>query len=246
MSDDQRIGSGVTYRRRVGQTMRSISELRAQEAEQEAELVRQIEQIAAEGEWYAVAEVAAGNNRSDLVPPLLYREWSHGRLSMEQLHWALAGAWVDNPRPQDCLGERKWLAMFKAAGWVTASVEAVIEGSAVEPDFTHYDAQPEGPILVWRGAAQDRGRRMSWSAHRECAVGFAESAARLGFNACLYSAIVPARAVLASFGDEREQEYVVNPNMLRGRMSIVERFPAKPLRAIDGPFGSGSEVTHRT
>ena len=38
--------------------------------------------------------------------------------------------------------------------------------------------------------------------------------------------LVPPRAVLALFGDDREQEVVVNPNMLRGRIEFDETIPA--------------------
>ena len=35
--------------------------------------------------------------------------------------------------------------------------------------------------------------------------------------------------MLAVFGDPREQEIVVNPSMLRGRIVLDERLAAKPM-----------------
>lgn len=55
---------------------------------------------------------------------------------------------------------------------------------------------------------------------------FAEDAAARG-EAGVWKATVPPQAVLALFGDEREQEVVVNPNMLRGRVALDERIPEK-------------------
>jgi hypothetical protein len=47
--------------------------------------------------------------------------------------------------------------------------------------------------------------------------------------ACAVRAVVPPRAVLAMFGDEREQEIVVNPNMLTGRIALDEKVAAREM-----------------
>ena len=47
-------------------------------------------------------------------------------------------------------------------------------------------------------------------------------------DAGVFSATIPVCAVLAVFGDEREQELVVNPNMLRNRVVLDETLRARP------------------
>jgi hypothetical protein len=129
--------------------------------------------------------------------------------------------------------------MFKAAGFFSAGIESAqtIHADGSRTDIPHaFDPrweQPTEPVTLWRGSALDRGRSLSWTVHRECASRFADATAGLGFEAGIFRAVVPARAVLAAFGDEREQEFVVNPNMLtRDRIALTNRLPARALPTL--------------
>jgi len=74
---------------------------------------------------------------------------------------------------------------------------------------------------------------MSWTAHRECALEFAQgiTASHL-LEIAVYRATISERAILAAFADDREQECVGNPNMLRGRVMLDEVIPADSLDGI--------------
>ena len=64
---------------------------------------------------------------------------------------------------------------------------------------------------------------MSWSVHRDCALEFDHGYANRYLSASgVFKAAVPPRAILALLGDYREQEVVVNSNMLRGCIELVE------------------------
>jgi hypothetical protein len=73
---------------------------------------------------------------------------------------------------------------------------------------------------------------MSWSLHRGVATNFADGDAAKGIESAVWHATIPARAVLAMFGDERETEVVVNPNMLRARVILDEVVPRRALRSL--------------
>jgi hypothetical protein len=135
--------------------------------------------------------------------------------------------------------------MFKAAGFLCQVVEesTTHQDGSVEKITTAYpteliEAQPDSPPTIWRGASlTSNGRGFSWTQYRECAEEFAETWADLYRSPCgLYRADVPGRAVLAVFGDAREQEFVVNPNMLRGRVQLVATIkpPAREAHPIFG------------
>jgi hypothetical protein len=65
---------------------------------------------------------------------------------------------------------------------------------------------------------------MSWTQYEEVAQSFAQGGAdKYGQPSGVFLAKLPGRAVLAMFADEREEEVVVNPNMLRGRVELVRR-----------------------
>lgn len=206
-------------------------ELRRREIEEEQRTLTMVEHGLTDDPWGAtLAAVSAGLDEH--VPGILYRLWQAGEIESDQLPSAVAWTWIHNRSPQPCLGERRWLRLFKAAcevaddGIVIAWVDGVRIGAELIPTaFEHVIELPTGPIEVWRGAAlPSKGRGMSWSVHRDCARGFAEGWANLRRQPTgLYRATVPPRAVLALFGDEREQEVVVNPNMLRGRVELVEQ-----------------------
>lgn len=178
---------------------------------------------------------AVGIGLADAVPPIVYRAWQSGRLTGEPLKEAIWAAWFHNKDPMRSLGQRKWLRLVKAAGFIAMGYDKwVSEGNEREFAFELLWDQPTELVTVWRGAALDRGRGMSWTVHRECAAEFAEAASRLGFEAGVFRAVVSPRAVLACFGDEREQEVVVNPNMLTHRIELDETIPARELQVQPG------------
>ena len=173
--------------------------------------------------WEASA-YAVSMGLASHVPRMLYEAWKGG--SIRDLELALWAVWVHNRSPLQGLGERRWLQLFKAAGFTVVTGETV--GTVAE--YEHLTEKPTEPVTVWRGAALTNGRGMSWSTHRECARGFAVGVSQDGIESAVFEATVPFRSVLALFGDQREQECVVNPNMLRGRVRVDEVIPAQPLR----------------
>lgn len=198
----------------------NIREHIERERQEEAERLRILEAGLPMDPWMA-ADFAVDCGLSDRLPSILYRTWQRG--GIEDLQPALWAVWVHNKSPRACLGERKWLELFKAAGFTVVTSTTVGE----DTKFGQLTERPSEPLELWRGAAvATNGRGFSWSVHRECAVEFAEGVAGVGFDAALFRAVVPPRAMLALFGDWREQEVVVNPNMLRGRVSVAERLPA--------------------
>lgn len=205
--------------------------------EQEQEQERRNRELIATGfaaDPWGAALHAVTVHQTDEVPRVLYRMWEAGDLTGEQLHAGIHAAWVYNEAPIRSIGERRWLRLFKAAGFVSAVVAESADTNSsdgtrkvIEQRFELITECPTKPVTVWRGADLERsGRGMSWSLHRECAHDFARRVAdRYRRPAAVYRAELPPRAVLGVFGDEREQELVVNPNMLRGRVELIEEIP---------------------
>src|SRR5262249_22437546 len=131
----------------------------------------------------------------------------------------VSDVWTSAEFPVQYIGVRRWREMFNAAGFVSD---------------TGLPA-PEKPLTVWRGAANGRGRGMSWTRDYDKAVWFASREALWGeHNPAVYEATVPPRAVLAMFMDpegRKESEVVVNPFV---------RWPLKPVEYVanghDGEF----------
>jgi hypothetical protein len=142
--------------------------------------------------------------------------------------------------------------MFKVAGFLCQVVDErslIHKDGTVEKIETPYvveyvETPPPGPLVVWRGASlKSRGRGFSWTQYRDCAQeNFAQAWADLYQSPSgLYRAEIPGRAVLAIFGDDREQEVVVNPNMLRGRVELVSTVEPEPRQPhpVFGTLGLG-------
>lgn len=197
-----------------------------EEAERERWVLATIEQGLPNDPWGATLS-ALSEGVADVVPGILYRLWRASMIPAEQLQDAVAWTWIHNRAPLACIGERRWLELFKSAGFIVAGVDQTRVGDEViENTYAHLTERPAEPITVYRGAAlRTRGRGLSWSLYRECARdNFAQPwADAYEQPSGLYRATVPPRAILALFGDHREQEVVVNPNMLRGRVELVER-----------------------
>ena len=202
-----------------GMPTADIAALIAQERAREQADREQIAAMIEDGDAYSAARFAVTVGLADEVPPLVFAQWEVGHLAGAALESAIYASWVVNKSPLRSIGERKWLRMFKAVGFFSVSATVKVDGSEVSPAFVHVTERPTEQITVWRGAALSTdGRGMSWSVHREVAETFAEAEAGFGIDAGVWRATVPGSAVLAMFGDERETEVVVNPNMLRGRI----------------------------
>jgi len=207
---------------------------RRQKAENRALLRRAFDA----GDYTKAAESASHTlEMSEEVPALLWQRWTSGALSIEQLREAIPPVWINNASPARCIGERAWLKMYKAAGYVY-SFERSSDGSKGTVEQTEgafpvelIESAPATSLVVWRGAwLKSRGRGFSWTQHRECAESFAKGWARTyQTETGLYRAEIPARAVLAIYGDESEQEVVVNPNTLRGRVELFETVEPDPI-----------------
>jgi hypothetical protein len=205
----------------------------AQEREQEAAQLDDYRQAIRAGNM--IAEVAAQDGLSDAVPRLVYERWLKGEIPQERLAIVIWDAWVHNKAPERGLGQRAWLRLFEATGFLVASETGRNpKGRRGVNHFPHVETKPKAPLPLWRGASLTRARGMSWSVHRDCAATFAHGAAEFGVEAGIFRAVVPPVAMLASLGDEREQEIVVNPNRLRGRIVLDEAIPAVPLRILPG------------
>lgn len=218
-----------------------FARLRAEEVEQERRQLAVIEAGLPDDPWGATM-AAVNSSLADAVPGMLYRLWSEGTITEEQLPDAVTWTWIHNASPVSGLGERRWVELFKAAGVLRVFVDVHCGGELVPTKFQHLTEKPTEPITVWRGAAlSTKGRGMSWSVHRECAKRFAQAWADLYRSPTgLFRASVPPRSILALFGDDREQEVVVNPSMLRGRVEIVEEVEPEPAvaHALFGGLGS--------
>lgn len=197
----------------------------ARPEDERQDLIR-IRQWLLSGDASGATRYATTYHLSAELPPLLYELWTEGLIDLDALRDAIPEVWINNKSPVTGLGMHKWTAMFKAAGFLSRTVSSSLHQPAFE--ISLHDGPPTESLIVWRGAAlASAGRGMSWSFYPECAAKFAQSAAdspRQGhwIEAGVFRATIPGRAVLAVFGDHREQEVVVNPNMLRGRIELVE------------------------
>lgn len=203
----------------------SMEELLAQEAAVQGRVLAAVTVGLRQGHATVVG-AACDSGLLDEVPKILLELWDLSEIDAATLAAVLPEVWIVNPSPVSSIGKREWLRLFKAAGYYHYLYREVALEYAQELEPTKYPLvraldRPEGPLTVWRGASiEDAGRGMSWSVHRACALDFAERI--LAPVSGLYMAEVPGRAILAVFGDEREQEVVVNPNMLRGRVTLAQ------------------------
>lgn len=202
-------------------------ERRREEAQKKVQTRPDLDALCAKGDWESAAYLARYAYLSAEMPVMLYAAWRQGRITVDKLLPAIQAIWVHNRHPVPPIGERAWMRMFKAAkaaGFTGISENVTRENKRIVPAFEHLAEQPTAVLTIWRGAGlATNGRGMSSTVHRKLAVQFAEEYAAEGREQAVWKATIPPGAVLARFGDEREQEVVVNPNMLRDRVSLDQR-----------------------
>jgi len=147
-----------------------------------------------ESEW-----VRAGRNGG---PQLLWEWWDFGELLRDDFVRLLPEVWRLAEWPARSLGQRAWLAMFTAAGFVSDC------GSA----------PPTEPLVVYRGATFKNMRGMSWTTDLDRARWFANRERLFhGGEGEVFMVPAPPHAVLAHIVGRGEAEVVLNPCCLRGR-----------------------------
>jgi hypothetical protein len=182
------------------------------------------------GEASIAALLARSFGREEHLPPMLYRLWRGGRIGGERLREAVACTWTYNESPKKRLSEAEWIELFKAVGVIIRHDPRLSDAEAAPKDFEYMVELPSRPFRVWRGAALSTdGRGMAWSAHRECATRFARHGAEVHRTPSgVFRTTVPPNAILALLTNWHEQEVVVNPNELRGRIALVEEIAPPP------------------
>jgi hypothetical protein len=153
-------------------------------------------------------EDALGILGRDRGPFALDAWWPN--LTMDEKRRLIVQVWEEAERPVPYFGESQWVAMFKETGFISDG-----------------PLRPTEPKRVWRGApVASKGRGMSWSYDRTQAEAFASRhRKRFGIPTTVFSAVIPPTAILAlnGFSDESrgEQEAIVNPRMLKGRVAAA-------------------------
>lgn len=134
-------------------------------------------------------------------PNVLLDAWRHGLVSDTDLRGLLPDAWTrsGNDRPEQVIGTRAWVRMFRAAGFVSQPT---------------YLTAPDKTLRVYRGAPEQRWCGMAWSSDPDKAEEHRQRCTRFGEIALVYTALVEPAAVLALFGSRAEQEVVVDPAFL--------------------------------
>jgi hypothetical protein len=159
------------------------------------------------GEMLDELLLAVAPNRG---PALLWRWWTRSDVDSSVLARLILLVWSLTDCPEQDLGQRRWLELFRATGYVSLN-----------------DAPPQrGPLLIYRGAPERYRRRMAWTTDPEIACRFATMTTRSPGE--VWRSTVPPHAVLARFyesGGRSEAEVIVNPNCLRGE--------ATPRRVIE-------------
>src|SRR4051812_22525805 len=112
-----------------------------------------------DGEAGTVESAIAAAPR-DKRPQALWSAWEHEEIALSALRRLLPDAWKEPIRPCDYLSEPKWIALFRAAGYVY--------------DDDELKRPPEESLELYRGQRKDReGFGLAWSTSIERARYFA-------------------------------------------------------------------------
>lgn len=148
----------------------------------------------------------AGRNAG---PEMLWSWWGAGMLGSTELNALIALVWSLAEFPEESIGRRAWLPMFRKAGFVT-------DVGGVE--------RPGSALQVFRGTTWGRRRRMAWTSDVGKALWFARRTSLFGLSGVLVGAVAPPDGILGIFHDRSESEVVVDPASL----TSVKRIEAVP------------------
>lgn len=126
---------------------------------------------------------------------VLDRLFTEGRLDRAALRRGVALAWSDCHYPEEQLPADRWVALWRAAGYVSDWVG---------------NWRPTQPVRLFRASDPGWERRLTWTSNRAAAEWFQVEFDR----AELWRAVVPAEDVLAWFGAGGGFEVVVDPAAL--------------------------------
>lgn len=134
-------------------------------------------------------------------PRALFDAWKAGVISVTDLRGLIPDAWIrsGNDQPEQVIGTQAWVAMFRAAGFVSQPASLIA---------------PVDNLTIYRGAPEQRSRGMAWSTSIIIAEQHRQRSERFNENAFLYAATVQPPAVLALFHSRREEEVVVDPQFI--------------------------------
>lgn len=142
-------------------------------------------------------------------PEKLYSAWSTGEVTERaDLVCLLEEAWIRavGDRPEQLLPPRQWVQLFRAAGFFK------IPSSL--PDLA-------APLVVYRGATEQRKRGMGWSVDIDMAREHQQRDNDLNLHGRLYKAtLVPGGALAYVNSFLQEQEVIVDPTYLRAIQQI--------------------------
>lgn len=96
-------------------------------------------------------------------PWLLYVAWFFHKITDDVLAAALGATWSLAEFPEQALGRKQWIEMFRSVG-------LTYNGQRCEP--------PADPVRLYRGAPKRRRRRLAWTSDRSIAERFAAGGVR--------------------------------------------------------------------
>ena len=136
----------------------------------------------------------------DHGPHLIKEWWKRGYLTPDRLPELITEVWPMAEVPNQTLGTKFWLMLFKKAGFITDTPGLGL---------------PSTELTVYRGCLPTKWRRMSWTTEFEQAKWFADHRNQRSADSQhrVHVSTIPPNHILARFnsGREGEVEVVVNP-----------------------------------
>ncbi|RBP64148.1 hypothetical protein DFO66_10720 [Brevibacterium sanguinis] len=150
-----------------------------------------------------------------LTAKQLYRRLEEGRIDdLDNLADHLGYAWMrESYYPEDLLGQRKWIELFRAVGYVV---------NGIRTPMTRL------PRVIYRTAVPEEVDRMSWTADKATAQALVTNTLYPREDRVVWVATCKPEAVLARFDDDpdRVAQILVDPLML----DDIEPAPTRPER----------------
>lgn len=138
--------------------------------------------------WYRLGRGSA--------PTIVSHLAKMGLLRKKVLRDTVGHAWCGSDRPEDVLGSRRWMSLFRRAGYA-------IDGELA--------TRPPEPLRLYRGATERTAHRMAWTADVKVAERFASDRWQFGSAGRVFTALVNPVRLLCLINDRDESEYVINP-----------------------------------